>query len=164
MVARTFDWTPGCSDTVPTMASKQDDLKVIDVDFRNLIVVYSIAFGFTVIVMSGLVCSAMQYLDENGKLYKCLFVARILFFIVALPSLVITYKKVRYIYKYFEKINELSCSTPEPAVNFNDYAATVKDNTGKKTVIAFMLFIFGFVVGIIICMIYLWCIKKKTDT
>ena len=161
--ARTFDWTPGCSDTVPTMASKQDDLKVIDVDFRNLIVVYSIAFGFTVIVLAGLVCSAMKYLDKNGKIYKCLFVARILFFIMALPSLVISYKKVRDFYKYFERINELSCSTPETAVNFDDYAATVKDNTGKKAFIAFMLFIFGFVVDIIICMIYLWCIKKQPD-
>ena len=131
MAARPVDWRPECSAAVPSMrddldavdarrsrcrrcetismASMRDDLDGVDSNFRNQIVVYSVAFRFTIILLTGLACSAMLCIDENGKIYKCLFVARILFFIMVLPSLVITYKKVRDFCKYFEKINKLRC-------------------------------------------------------
>ena len=70
MAARTVDWRPDCSDTVPSMASKRDDIDAVDSNFRNQIVVYSVAFGFTIILLTGLACSAMLCMDENGIKYK----------------------------------------------------------------------------------------------
>lgn len=78
--------------------------------FRKMVIVYSVAFGFTIINIGGLF---FLYITEKSKLFKLSFVARVLFFTMAIAPVAIIYSRTRSFYKYFERIQTLGCSNDE---------------------------------------------------
>ena len=154
LASRTLDWSPDCADTVPTMQAKNQELEAISIDFRNMVIVYSISFAFTVITMIGSFIIMVGAHKEIQR-FKIIFICRTLFFIMTVPVLVLVYVKVREFYKFFDRIHQLECSTGETNANFVDLTTSVKGKAGYKTEVALGVCIAGYIVDILLCIYFL---------
>ena len=164
LVARGLEWSPDCSDTVPVMTSKKDDLVKVYDDYKNVIIIYSIAFALSVITIFAQ--GWFGFFHQHKKFFKLLFVSRVLWFIMALPPVVIAFSKTRDFIKFFDKIQSLSCSNDETNTNFANFSNSVKDNLGYKAGVMLGLLIANFAADALFVPLMFWNVfpKDYSDT
>lgn len=158
LAARMLDWSPDCSDTIPTMQAKNQEFDTVSVDFRNMVIVYSISFGLTLITLALIFVFSLN--AHYVKTSKILFIIRTLLFIMALTVMVLIYVKVRESYSLFEKIQKLECSTAETNENFVELTKLIKDKAGYKTEVALGVGIGGYCLDVFLCGLFLWFIAE----
>jgi hypothetical protein len=156
-LARTLEWSPDCQETVPVMTGKKEELNETYKQFKIMVTVYSVAFGFTIIVICG---NFFIFLMSWKQVYKLTFVFRVLMFSMALPPIVIVYTRTRNFYKFFDRIQELGCSNNDTNRNFAEFTDSVKKDLGFKTEVALGLLIAGFGLECLIC-VFAFCIFPK---
>jgi hypothetical protein len=124
MLGRVLEWSPFCSDTVPTMSTKKNDLTEIAYQYTVLIITYSISFSFAVILIFLMFMAARS--SKTTLLYKVFFVLRLCFFVLSFPSLILTVMRVNSFIKYLNKVVDLQCTNDQTNENFRGSAEFIK--------------------------------------
>ena len=150
---RMLDWSPGCSDTVPTLTAKKDEFEVLVSRYTNMVIVYSIALALIVISSFGILCSVFT---KNRQLFKVMWFVKLLWFVMALPPIVIVFVKAQEFYKYFEKIVQLQCSNDDTNGNFMTFTDVMKYRLKNKTSIVLGLIVAMFAIDLIQCIVFLF--------
>lgn len=154
MASRTIEWSPACKDSVPSIVSKSETFKSAITAVNNLVIIYSIAFGFNILLA---IASMVMLLDRNTCMYKVVMIFKLLFYLAALVPLAILLNKTSEIGKFYGELDKLKCSTNK----INEFISTLnhstEENAKYKLILSLVFLMLAFAIDCLQMCISLKC-------
>ena len=166
---KVLEWSPDCSEIVPSMRDKPQDLVDLYKQYKILFVLYiiSLVFGsiyFIVVLLSlvvGFDNSAGSTGEKSRQIYKCAFIVRLIFFSLVIPSILICTIKLNQFSNYFSNITQLSCSNSEGNANFKLISEDIDNKVHKKNIVMLSLSLSGIAIEFFLIILYLKGVNRK---
>jgi hypothetical protein len=156
-----LEWSPDCIDTVPSFKTKPQDLEDLQKQYTILFVLYIISLSmagfkyfFTIYFLN------IWAADTRQKIYKFIFLFRLLGFLIAAPSIMIVTLKLKQFQSFFQNITNLKCSSDQGNSNFQVLSDSMNSKVHSKNLVMITLSYIGMAYEAGIAVIYL---KKLWD-
>jgi len=149
---RYLEWSPSCSDAVPSLTKKGEDLTYIKKQMLILLILYSIVIGLMGIYN---IAQVLLFLDDKKKIYKRVYFARLVAFVLIAPSLIIVTVHTGRFVKYFKNIVDIKCSTDDSNVQFEKIYTHYDQKVYKRVVVMIVLAFCNLIVDSLVAMIFL---------
>lgn len=149
---RYLEWSPSCSDAVPSLTKKGEDLTYIKKQMLILLILYSIVIGLMGIYN---IAQVLLFIDDKKKIYKRVYFARLVAFVLVVPSLIIVTVHTGRFVKYFKNIVDIKCSTDDSNVQFEKIYTHYDQKVYKRVVVMIVLAFCNLIVDSLVAMIFL---------
>jgi hypothetical protein len=151
---KVIEWSPDCKEIVPSLRSKPNDLNALNKQYTILFIIYIISFCVSCLVFIGY----LYYSFDNRQpryIYKALYIVRLCFFLLVLPSLCICTIKLKQFENYFNNITNLKCSNDIGNENFRLIATDIDSRVDRKNEVMISLSIVGMAIEMFLWFFYL---------
>jgi len=143
LLAPMLEWSPLCSDTVRTMASKGSDIHSLQFQMDVLFVLFTLSLCLTGLHSLSLIYTT--YYDQNTRsIYRVFLVVKTIAFLLILPSLIVVTVRSHSFHFYFQDIGRLHCTAPANQGVFtsisDDFDAKVHSRLLTMSILVFLSF------------------------
>lgn len=155
-----LEWSPSCFDTVESMNDKQTDIGKVYSAHKVLFVLYIISLSvsaITFIFRFGFSVSGLN------MVYKILFLIRLVFWLLVVPSLIIIFARFNSFYRFFQNITDLKCSSDANNAQFQSIADDMKTKVQAKHRVMLLLSIGGMIIEIFMAYLNLSCVNNESS-